>query len=315
MGIVRSASSDMQFFSTLLRCGSLSAAARELQVTTPAVSKKLRQLEQRLGVSLLVRTTRRIGVTTEGETYLRHARRILAEIDAAERELKGAREQPAGLLRVNATLGFGRMHVAPLISSFIRRFPEVQVQLQLSVNPPPLTQDAFDVCVRFGDPPDARVIARPLAPNRRLLCASPTYLARAGTPRTPADLARHATIAIRQGEEAYGVWRLRSGKRSETVKVHGGLSTNDGEIAVQWALAGHGIVMRAEWDVVRYLKSGRLREVLPGWRTPPADIIAVVPVQHQDAARVKAFVDHLAQHFGEAVLRDDRSPSKPKGSS
>lgn len=292
------ASAEMQFFSLLVRSGSLSAAARELQVTTPAVSKRLALLEQHLGVRLLRRTTRRMALTEEGEAYLADARRILADIEALEGRLRGLTEQPAGLLRVNATLGFGRMHIAPLISGFAREHPGVQVQLQLSASPPPLTQDSFDVCVRFGEPPDARVIARLLAPNRRLLCASPGYLARRGTPKTPADLARHDTIAIRQGDEAYGVWRLRSGKRTETVKVHGPLSSNDGEIAVQWALAGHGIVLRAEWDVARYLKSGRLREVLPNWQTPPADIYAVYPVQVQGAARVKAFVEYLARHLG-----------------
>lgn len=295
------ASAEMQFFSLLVRSGSLSAAARELQVTTPAISKRLAQLEQHLGVRLLRRTTRRMALTDEGEAYLADARRILADIEALEGRLRGVAEQPAGLLRVNATLGFGRMHIAPLISGFAREHPGVQVQLQLSASPPPLTQDSFDVCVRFGEPPDARVIARLLAPNRRLLCASPGYLARRGTPKTPADLARHDTIAIRQGDEAYGVWRLRSGRRTETVKVHGPLSSNDGEIAVQWALAGHGIVLRAEWDVARYLKSGRLREVLPNWQTPPADIYAVYPVQVQGAARVKAFVEHLALHLGKGT--------------
>ncbi|HEU5315590.1 MAG TPA: LysR family transcriptional regulator, partial [Chloroflexota bacterium] len=257
-----SASQEMQFFSTLMRCGSLSAAARELQVSPPAVSKRLAALEARLGVSLLNRTTRRLSLTHEGETYLATARHILGEIDALERELQGARSEPTGLLRVNATLGFGRMHVAPAIATFARLHPKVDVQLQLSVNPPPLGEDSFDVCVRFGEPPDARVVARLLAPNRRLLCASPAYLQRNGMPRTPHELAGHSIIAIRQGDEAYGVWRLRSGKRVETVRVRGRLSTNDGEIAVNWALAGHGIVLRAEWDVARYLRSGRLRQVL-----------------------------------------------------
>lgn len=296
----RLASSEMQFFSTLMRCGSLAAAARELEVTPPAVSKRLLQLEQRLGVSLLNRTTRRMSLTSEGDSYLQHARRILADIEAVERELQGAREQPSGLLRVNATLGFGRLHVAPLIASFVRAHPQVQVQLQLSASPPPLSQDEFDLCVRFGEPPDARVIARLLAPNRRLLCASPGYLSRHGEPRTPGDLAQHHTIAIRQGNEAYGIWRLRSARRAETVKVHGTLSTNDGEIAVQWALAGHGIVMRSEWDIERYLRSGRLREVLPQWQTPPADIYAVYSVQHQASARVRTFAEHLAAHFQRA---------------
>jgi LysR family transcriptional regulator, transcriptional activator for dmlA len=296
------ASQEMQFFSVLMRCGSLAAAARELQVSPPAVSKRLAALESRLGVILLNRTTRRLTLTHEGETYLAQARHILGEIETLERELLGARSEPSGLLRVNATLGFGRMHVAPAIASFSRLYPKVDVQLQLSVNPPPLSEDAFDVCVRFGEPPDARVVSRVLAPNRRLLCASPAYLQRHGVPKLPHDLATHNIIAIRQGDEAFGLWRLRSGKRSESVRVRGNLSTNDGEIAVQWALAGQGIVLRAEWDVARYLRSGRLRQVLENWQTPPADIHAVYPVRHQATARVRAFVDHLAAHFAKQAL-------------
>ena len=293
----------MAFFTLLARVGSLSTAGRELNLTTPAVSKRLAQMEMRLGVQLLHRTTRRISLTAEGELYLAHARRILADIDDMEQMVSSVQGAPRGLLRVNATLGFGRNHVAPLISEFARRHPEVQVQLQLTVNPPPLTEDAFDVCIRFGEPPDARVIARRLAPNRRLLCASPAYLARHGTPRTPHDLAQHNCIGIRQGEEAYGLWRLTSGRGrgavTEPVKTRGSLTTNDGEIAVNWALDGHGIVMRAEWDVERYLQSGRLVQVLPDHVTPDADIHAVYPPRHQLAARVRAFVDFIAQDFAQ----------------
>lgn len=293
----------MAFFSLLARAGSFSAAARELDVTTPAVSKRLALMEARLGVPLMSRTTRRISLTQEGEIYLDHARRILADIDDMEQLVTRAIAAPKGLLRVNATLGFGRSHVAPLISAFARQHPDVQVQLQLSVNPPPLNEDSFDVCVRFGEPPDARVIARRIAPNRRLLCAAPAYLARHGTPRTPHELTQHNCICIRQGDEAYGLWRLSAGKRTEAVKVRGNLSTSDGEIAVNWALAGHGIVMRSEWDIARYLRSGRLRLVLEGYHTPPADIHAVYPQRHQVSARVRAFVDFLEAHFAKAATR------------
>lgn len=293
----------MSFFSLLARCGSFSAAARELDVTTPAISKRLAQMEARLGVQLLNRTTRRVGLTAEGETYLSHARRILAEIDDMEQLVSSAAAAPRGLLRVNATLGFGRSRIAPLISAFVKLHPQVQVQLQLSVDPPPLAEDSFDVCVRFGEPPDARVLARHLAPNRRLLCAAPSYLARHGIPKVPHDLARHDCIGIRQGDEAYGIWRLTLGKRTETVKVRGNLSTNDGEIAVNWALAGHGIVMRAEWDIARYLRSGRLKQVLENYRAPSADIHAVYPQRHQVSARVRAFVDFLAAHFEKSSTR------------
>jgi DNA-binding transcriptional LysR family regulator len=289
--------SDLGFFSALASAGSLSAAARELGITTPAVSKHLAQMEARVGVSLVNRTTRRMSLTPEGELYLDHARRILSEIDDMAQLLGTSKAMPKGLLRVNATLGFGRSHVAPLISRFVRKHPEVEVQLQLSVNPPPISEDSFDVCIRFGAPPDSRVIARHIAPNRRLLCAAPGYLARHGIPKVPNDLTKHNCIGIRQGEEAYGVWRLSSGRgkkvATEAIKTRGNLSTNDGEIAVNWALEGHGILMRAEWDIARYLEKGRLVQVLPQYYTPDADIHAVYPQRHQTAARVRAFVDFV----------------------
>lgn len=292
---------DLGFFSTLASGGSLSAAARELGITTPAVSKHLALMESRLGVSLVNRSTRRMSLTPEGEVYLHNARRILADINGMEELLGVSKATPKGLLRVNATLGFGRSHVAPLISRFVRKYPEVEVQLQLSVNPPAPTEDLFDVCVRFGPPPDSRVIARHIAQNRRLLCAAPAYLAKRGVPKVPNDLTKHNCIGIRQGDEAYGVWRLASGKgrntRFEVVKTRGSLTTNDGEIAVNWALDGHGILMRAEWDIQRYLRSGRLVQVLPQYFTPDADIFAVYPQRHQMAARVRAFVDWLALSF------------------
>jgi len=294
---------DLGFFSTLASAGSLSAAARELGITTPAVSKHLALMESRLGVSLVVRTTRRMSLTPEGELYLQSARRILGEIDGMEELLGVSKATPKGLLRVNATLGFGRSHVAPLISRFVRKHPQVEVQLQLSVNPPALTEDSFDVCIRFGAPPDSRVIARYIAPNRRLLCASPAYLSKRGVPRVPNDLTKHNCIGIRQGEEAYGTWRLASGRgkgaATEAVKTRGNLTTNDGEIAVNWALEGHGILMRAEWDIERYLRKGRLVHVLPQYHTPDADIHAVYPQRHQLAARVRAFVDFVALSFSQ----------------
>jgi LysR family transcriptional activator of dmlA len=300
---ITNASAEMAFFHVLMRRGSLSAAARELGLTPPAVSRRLALLEQRLGVQLLNRTTRRIALTSEGEEYLTEARRILADIEDVEHRLSQSMAQPRGLLRVNATLGFGRTHIAPVISRFCKAHPEVQVQFHLTVAPPPLTEDAFDVCVRFGEPPDARVIARKIADNRRLLCASPGYLAKRGMPRTPADLARHDCISIHHGEDAYGLWRFTNGRRSESVKVTGSMSTNDGDIAVAWALDGHGILMRAEWDVAKYLRSGRLRQVLENYATSPADIYAVYPNRHQSARRVTAFVNFLSEALGSTAKR------------
>ena len=259
-------------------------------------------MEARTGVSLVNRSTRRMSLTPEGEVFVEHARRILGEIEDLNELLGQSRREPQGLLRVNATLGFGRTHVAPIISRFAREHRGVDVQLQLSVNPPPLTDDAYDVCIRFGEPPDGRVIARRIASNRRLLCAAPAYLEKHGHPKTPSDLVRHNCIGIRQGDEAYGLWRLATGQgakaRTESVKTRGNLTTNDGEIAVSWALDGHGILMRAEWDINRYLRSGRLIQVLPHYQTPGADIYAVYPQRHQLSTRVRAFVDALAEGLG-----------------
>ncbi|MFC4276926.1 LysR family transcriptional regulator [Achromobacter aloeverae] len=299
---------DLGFFVTVATAGSLSAAARDLGITTAAVSKRLALMESRLGLPLLVRTTRRSGVTPEGEVLLERSRAILGEIDDLRQLLGRAKDRPSGLLRVNATLGFGRTHVAPVISDYSKRYPEVEVQLQLSADPPALVDDVFDVCVRFGAPPDARYVARSLAPNRRLLCASPKYLREHGVPQAPSDLARHNCIGIRQGSDAYGVWRLTPLRRSrvkpgsaapraEAVRVRGNLTTNDGEIAVSWALDGHGIVMRAEWDIQRYLASGRLVTVLPNYATPEADIYAVYHPRHQMVSRVRSFVDFLGERF------------------
>ncbi len=292
---------ELDFFAALAASGSLSAAARELAISTAAVSKRLSGMERRLGVPLVRRTTRRMSLTPEGALYLEHARRILADLQDMEQAVRGSRGTPSGLLRVNATLGFGRSHVAPVLSRFVRKYPQVEVQLQLSVNPPALADDAFDVCIRFGEPPDTRVVARRIAANRRLLVAAPAYLARHGTPQVPGDLLQHNCIGIRQGDEAYGVWRLtgtRAGERKTVaVRTRGALATNDGEIAVSWALDGHGILLRAEWDVARHLRSGRLVEVLSAYRTPAADIYAVYPQRHRASTRVHAFVELFAKSF------------------
>jgi DNA-binding transcriptional LysR family regulator len=255
-------------------------------------------MEQRAGVTLINRTTRRMLLTPEGEVYLEHARRILDQLAELGELLTSSRRVPTGLLRVNATLGFGRSHIGPLISRFLKKYSQVSVQLQLSVNPPPLSDDSFDVCIRFGEPPDSRVVARRLAPNRRVFCASPAYLKQHGTPTSRLELARHNCISIRQGDEAYGIWRLTSERsvdaKYEALRVNSNLTTNDGEIAVKWALDGHGILMRAEWDIKEYIADGRLVQVLQDCRTPGADIYAVYAQRHQLSTRVHALVDFLS---------------------
>jgi DNA-binding transcriptional LysR family regulator len=291
--------SDLAFFVQLVKHGSLSALARDIGVTPPAVSRRLALLEKRLGVRLLNRTTRRLSVTQEGEQYLTHGSRLLGELEELDRLVSSSRARPKGLLRINATFGFGRRHIAPAISAFVRRFPEVEVQLVLTDRAAKLADQAFDVGIWFGVVPDSRMVARQIAANRRLLCASPDYLRRHGRPVKPRDLQKHQCIVLRESDSAYGTWHLSNGRKQETVKVSGALSSNDGESALQWALGGHGVLMRSEWDVIGHLRSNRLQVVLPEWSLPDADIFAVYPERMHLSAKVSAFIDFLDEWFAE----------------
>jgi DNA-binding transcriptional LysR family regulator len=288
--------SEMEFFVLVARHGSLAAAARALDLTPPAATKRLAQLEARLGVRLVNRTTRRISLTGEGETYLAHATRILAAIREMEDAVSSGRAAPKGLLRVNATLGFGRTAIAPIVSAFAQRYPQVEVQMDLTDRPVDLAENGFDLAIRFGTLPDKRLAARRVMSNRRFLCASPLYLQRHGTPSTLADLAHHRCIVHRQNDEAHGVWRFEGG---EVVKVHGALSSNDGDIVLGWALDGHGILVRSEWDLAKYVDSGRLKIVLPQYALPSADLFVYYLSRRNLPARTRAFIDFLAGHFRE----------------
>jgi DNA-binding transcriptional LysR family regulator len=289
--------SGLAFFVLLARHGSLSAAARALDLTPPAASKRLAQMERRLGVQLVHRTTRSISLTSEGETYLRHATRILGEIREMEEAVASGRGAPRGLLRVNATLGFGRTTIAPLISQFVKRYPEVEVQVEVTDRPVDLVESGFDLAIRFGALPDRRLNARRILSNRRFLCASPKYLERFGTPKSLADLAQHRCIIHRQNDDAYGIWRFVRKDHTEVVKVHGALSSNDGDIVLGWALDGHGILIRSEWDAAKYLESGRLRMVLPEFELPRADLFVYYAGRANQPARTRAFIDFLVEHF------------------
>ncbi len=287
----------MQFFVLLAQTGSLSGAARALDITPPAATKRLAQLENRLGVRLVNRTTRRISLTQEGNTYLHHARHILAAIAQMEDAVTTAGQTLQGLIRVNSTLGFGRTTIAPLVSRFAKRHPGLEVQLDLTDKPVDLVAQGIDLAVRFGALPDQRLNARKLLSNRRFLCASPRYLAEHGTPAQLADLASHQCIIHRQNEDAFGLWRFIEAQHSEVVKVQGALSSNDGDVVLGWALDGHGILIRSQWDLDKYLKSGRLQQVLPQCRLPDADLYLYYPSKSHQSARVRAFIDFLAEQF------------------
>ncbi|MFZ6679480.1 LysR family transcriptional regulator [Undibacterium sp. Tian12W] len=288
---------ELTFFVLLAKLGSLSATARELGITPPAVTKRLMLMEQRLGVRLVNRTTRRLSLTSEGESYLAQATQILGSIRDMEESVSSSRGIPKGLLRVNATPGFGRTHIAPLVSRFAHLHAEVEVQLQLTDRPIGLVEEAYDLAIRFGELPDSRLGARKLMSNRRFLCASPAYLKQAGQPQTPAELHHHRCILHRQNDDVYGTWRLEKGRKVELVKVRGAVSSNDGDVVLNWALDGHGILVRSEWDLNKYLESGRLQIVLPAYTLPAADLYVYYLSRRQQPAKVRAFIDFLVEEF------------------
>ncbi|WP_432240922.1 LysR family transcriptional regulator [Herbaspirillum robiniae] len=290
-------SSDLEFFVLLARHGSLTAAARALDITPPAATKRLTLMEERLGVRLVNRTTRSASLTQEGETYLSHAARILEQLSEMREAVTRNNSELRGQLVINATLGFGRTTIAPLASEFARLHPHVEVDVELTDRPVDLIEGRIDMAIRFGELPDKRLNARRLMSNRRFLCASPRYLERFGEPKTLADLAQHRCIIHKQNDDAYGIWRFMHDQHNEVMKVKGAMASNDGDIVLGWAIDGHGILIRSEWDLAKYLESGRLKVVLPEFNPPSADLYVYYLNKKNQSARARAFIDFLAEKF------------------
>jgi DNA-binding transcriptional LysR family regulator len=277
-------------FAKIVAAGSLSGAARELDVPVSVVSKRLSLLEARLGTRLLQRTTRRQTLTEEGR--LLHARvlRILDEVEQTESMLAERRAGVQGVLRITAPGTLGRRWLAPIAAAFQERHPQLLIQLDLSDAVIDLVDTGHDLAIRYGALADSSLVARELAPNYRVLCAAPAYLERHGTPRSPADLAGHRCIVI--GDQRRTEWRFDA-PDTGLVRVDAAFLTNDGEAAHQLALAGSGIALKSIWDVGDDLAAGRLRRVLPDHAIAAAPLHAVYPHQRNLAPRVRLFVDYL----------------------
>lgn len=290
---------DLRVFITVVRKASFAAAARELDASPAYVSKRLRLLEEELGVKLLHRTTRRVAVSQEGERIFHWALRILDDMEHLLQEAHITRREPRGLLRVSSSFGFGRNVVAPALSQLLQRYPALQLRLEVFDRLVDVAAEGFDVDVRVGDEIAPHLIARRLADNSRILCASPSYLERRGVPRHCEELPAHDCLVIKERDHPFGVWKLRSGAQERSVKVTGPLSTNHGEMAVQWAVDGHGIVLRSQWDVALDVAAGRLVQVLPEWQQA-ANIWAVYPTRLERSAKVRVCVEFLQAFFEKA---------------
>lgn len=279
---------DLEVFVRTADTGSLSAAARGLGLTPAAASIALKRLETRLGTRLLARSTRSMRLTEEGRRYLDSVREALAALAEGEQALKQQSQGLTGLLQLAAPSDFGRNVVLGWLDEFKLEHPHIRLQLLLNDSNADLFRDTVDIALRFGVPRDSSLVALPVVPDhQRLACASPEYLARHGTPRTPAELAQHNTLRYMRQGRANSTWYFRQGTTLQEVDVTGDYLSDDGEIVRRWALAGHGIAYKANLDIARDLKAGRLVHLLPDWQGEPTPFNLMCPHRLQVSERVK----------------------------
>lgn len=295
----RSSTEDLAFFIKIVSLGSLTAAAHELGLSLPAVSKRLAMLEQRLGVQLLRRTTRRLELTSEGLVYYEGAKPILDQLGDLESLLTAHNGKLKGALNIHAPFGFGRKYIAPCVSAFAQEHQELDINLTLSNQTASLIDSGIDIDIRMGNVPDARVIARKIAANPRVICAAPAYLTRFSAPCSVEALADHNCIILKQYESDYALWRFTKGNQALTQKVKGRITTNDGEVAMRMALDGHGLIMRSWWDAKKYIQSGELVQILPDYSLPDADVYAIYQARKRVPFRIAAFIDYLMQSLAD----------------
>ncbi|KAE9421937.1 hypothetical protein Angca_004691, partial [Angiostrongylus cantonensis] len=285
---------DLAFFSVLATSKSLAESARKLNVTPPAVTQRLRALEEKVGVRLIDRSGRSLLLTEEGSLVASHSLIVSETLESLTEALADRKGAVRGHLRVAAPHGFGRLYVAPIVEAFVREHREATATLQLSDHPIALHLASYDIVIHIGGPGHRDQIVTTLAPNPRILCASPDYLASMPLIASPADLARHRCLVIRENEEDVTLWRFTGpGQESVTVRVDPVMSSNDGTVIHDWALAHQGLMIRSEWNVADDIAEGRLQQVLPDWQPPSADIVAMLGTRHGRSARTTAFLDML----------------------
>lgn len=289
--------SDMRVFAQMIAAGSLSAAARAADVSPAAMSRRLAALEKRLGVRLVQRTSRHFELTAEGSQFHERVLGILADIDAAEAEASAQSRTPRGLVCVGAPSEIGRKQIAPVITAFCASYPAVDVRLVLSDSGLDVIDDNLDIAVRIGLPLDTGVVACKLLASRRIVVGAPAYLDRHGTPHTPSDLAAHDCIRLVRGQRVFDRWRFLEDGRVREVAVSGRLSTASGEVLHDWVRAGHGLALKALWDIEDDLRSGALVECLAGYHCDMIELYAVFASRRHLAPRVRAFLDFLAREL------------------
>lgn len=286
---------DLEIFARVVTAGNMSAAGREMGLSPAVVSKRISHLERRLSARLFQRTTRQLTLTEAGQGFYDRVVNILAGIEEAEAFVTRRNTVPRGTLKITASTAFGRMHIAPHLGVFLEQYPDIGLELDLSDSFVDIVGTGFDAAIRVAELEDSSLVARKLAPNHRVICASPDFLAKNGAPDTLADLAKFNCLA----PSAQEVWRLQGPDGPVSVRVNGNIRTNSTEVVREAVIAGLGIAMRSTWDVGPELKSGKLKIILPDYQeSPRVAVYAVYPCRQYVPAKLRVFVDFLAGLFG-----------------
>lgn len=290
---------QIETFVAVANRGSLTAAAQAEGVAPAVIGRRIDGLEERLGVKLLVRTTRRITLTHEGSAFLESSQRLLADLANAEASVSAGGVKASGHLRITAPAGFGRRHVAPLVPAFLAQHRDVSLSLNLSDRVVDIVNEGFDCAIRVGELPDSSLVSVRLADNRRRCVAAPEYLARAGTPHTPAELARHECLTLSSEASQTRGWAFAVAGELTHLRPGGRLDCSDGQVLHEWCLAGLGIAWRSTWEVEREIAAGALQVLLAEHAAPPNGIYAVFPHARHLALRVRLWIDFLKLHYGD----------------
>jgi len=292
---------QIESFVSVAARGSLTAAALAEGVAPAVIGRRIDALEERLGVKLLVRTTRRITLTHEGSAFLEDCQRLLADLANAEASVSAGGVKASGYLRVTAPAGFGRRHVAPLVPRFIAQHPDVNVSLNLSDRVVDIVNEGYDCAVRVGDLPDSSLISVRMADNRRLCVATPAYLKRAGTPKHPNELFRHECLTLSSDASQTRGWAFLVDGAVTHLRPSGRLDCSDGQVLHDWCAAGLGLAWRSTWEVEQEVAAGALVSVLDEFAAPPNGIYAVFPHARHLALRVRLWIDFLKHTYGDAA--------------
>ena len=301
MGLIVDRLKQLESFSAVATKGSLTAVASAEGVAPAVIGRRIDALEHRLGVKLLVRTTRRITLTHEGSAFLEDCQRLLSDIANAEASVSAGGVKASGHLRITAPAGFGRRYVAPLVPRFLALHPEVSLSLNLSDRVVDIVNESYDCSVRVGDLPDSSLVSVRLADNRRLCVATPAYLKRAGTPRHPGELSRHECLTLSSDASQTRGWAFTVDGELVHLRPRGRLDCSDGQVLHAWCSAGLGLAWRSTWEVEQELNRGELISVLDDFAAPPNGIYAVFPHAKHLALRVRLWIDFLKHSYGDSA--------------